>query len=38
MNRRFVLLLAWLTLLPTRTPFPVTMQRRAIGFTLREQA
>src|SRR5207248_11667894 len=25
---RLVLLLAWLTLLPTRTPFPVNSQRR----------
>src|SRR5690606_10840985 len=29
-NRRFVLLLAWLTLLPTITPLPVTSHRRAI--------
>src|SRR5687768_15569995 len=31
MKRRLVLLLAWLTWLPTRTPLPVISQRRAIA-------
>src|SRR3546814_7980653 len=30
-KRRFVLLLAWLTLLPTNAPLPVIWQRRAMG-------
>src|SRR5688572_13196919 len=30
-KRRLVLLLAWLTWLPTRTPLPVISQRRAIA-------
>src|SRR5439155_27047246 len=30
-NRVFVLLLAWLTLLPTWAPLPVNSQRRAIS-------
>jgi hypothetical protein len=28
--------LAWLTLLPTSTPFPVNSQRRAISFSPKE--
>jgi hypothetical protein len=36
MNRRLVLLLAWLTLWPTMTDFPVTMQRRDIGGTFEQ--
>src|SRR3954467_10969075 len=33
-KRRFVLLLAWETLLPTIGPFPVTWQTRAIAHSL----
>src|SRR3954464_15871193 len=35
MNRRLVLLLAWLTLLPYRTDLPERAQRRGIGFPLK---
>src|SRR6056297_1729460 len=34
-KRRLVLLLAWLTLLPVIGPFPVSSQRRDMGFFLR---
>src|SRR5665213_2424812 len=37
MNRRLVLLLAWLTLLPTSTPLPVMTHRRAIGVFLNRE-
>src|SRR5690606_26413682 len=33
-NRRFALLLAWLTLLPTSTALPVSSHRRDIAFVL----
>src|SRR6202158_6460927 len=36
-NRRFVLMLEWLTLWPTRTPLPVTGHLRAIGHLVQQR-